>query len=420
MDERYVVYKSLLRVEKEFGYSTLTLNSALERSETNSAFVSRIFYGVIERKITLDYQIGLYSDKPVGKIKPEILTLLRMGVYQIIYMNSVPDSAAINESVSLAKKLKFSFASGFINAVLRKVACNGEVLPAEKDDRLYFSVKYSCPVWLVSSFINTYGAESTESILNSSLGAKPVFARVNTHKISKCELLELLSNKGVKTEAISGFKNSFVIKNLGSVTALESFKAGYFYIEDLSSQICADALQAEESDKVLDICAAPGGKSFTISQSIGSGSVTSCDIYDSRVELIKEGCTRLGINCITPVVNDATVYNEKLGQFDRVLCDVPCSGFGVIGRKPEIKYKSFDEVENLPSLQLDILKTAFMYLKSGGTLIYSTCTLLERENEKIVKSFLKANSGAQFISQRTILPSEYNSDGFYYCILKKA
>ena len=419
-DDRLTVCNLLLKIQKNSGYSNLALDGELRKNQAkNPSFVSKVFYGVIERKITLDYQISLYLDKPIEKIDSKIKCILRMGVYQLLYMDNIPDRAAIDESVKLSKKLNMPYASGFINAVLRKVASNGEVLPDGDNSTQYLSIKYSCPIWLVKSFLNSYGYKSTCDILKSSLGKKPVFIRINNVKTNKSELCNIFDEEGVKYSEIQDFPNSLVIEYSGDIRRLSSFERGCFYVEDLSSQICADRLGAQSSDRILDVCAAPGGKTFTLAQNLSDGEIISCDIHSHRVKLIEQGAERLGLSAVKPTVNDALKVKESFGEFDKILCDVPCSGFGVLGRKPEIKYKSFDEVADLPEIQLSILQNSFYYLKRGGTIIYSTCTLLERENSKVVKKFLKNNTDAVLVEQRVILPSEYGSDGFYYCVLKK-
>lgn len=426
---RQTAFSILLKIEKDKAYSNIALDSAvreLSLDSTDCAFISRLVYGVTERKITLDYVISQFLDQPIKKLKAEVLVILRLGTYQILYMDKIPDSAAVNESVSLAKNNKLSYASGVVNAVLRKVSLEKENVfkSLSGDERL--SILYSAPIDLVRFLMHHYNEENAEEILKSALNKKEITIRVNTLKTTQNELIEILEKENISTE-ITSLKDALIINTKGAVYELDAYKKGLFYVEDVSSQICVKELGLKENYKLIDICSAPGGKSFTASQYMNNtGKIYSCDIHEHRVELIKSGAKRLGIENIIPTVNDATIFNEEFINADCVLCDVPCSGLGIIGKKPEIKYKSLDEIKELIPIQKEILSTASKYVKKGGTLVYSTCSINPNENRKICDWFLKENEDFYSVkvspeSERcidegdylTLLPHINNCDGFF-------
>lgn len=426
---RQTAFSILLKIEKDKAYSNIALDSAvreLSLDSTDCAFISRLVYGVTERKITLDYVISQFLNQPIKKLKAEVLVILRIGTYQILYMDKIPDSAAVNESVSLAKNNKSSYASGVVNAVLRKVSLEKENVfkSLSGDERL--SILYSAPIDLVRFLMHHYNEENAEEILKSALNKKEITIRVNTLKTTQNELIEILEKENISTE-ITSLKDALIINTKGAVYELDAYKKGLFYVEDVSSQICVKELGLKENYKLIDICSAPGGKSFTASQYMNNtGKIYSCDIHEHRVELIKSGAKRLGIENIIPTVNDATIFNEEFIDADCVLCDVPCSGLGIIGKKPEIKYKSLDEIKELIPIQKEILSTASKYVKKGGTLVYSTCSINPNENRKICDWFLKEHEDFYSVkvspeSERcidegdylTLLPHINNCDGFF-------
>ena len=377
MTARQLAYECLLKIEQENSYSNLSIAGVLENGVlegADKAFFTALVYGVIERKLTLDYNIDNYLKNP--KIKPTVRTILRLGAYQILFMDKVPDHAAINESVNLAKKYA-NYASGLTNAVLRKISNEGLKLPSE-DSENYLEIKYSCPTWLINMWKDAYGYDNTIGILEASLGGKPVYKRVNP------------------------------------------LNPELYHIQDLSSQKCCEALGALPGETIFDMCAAPGGKSFTIAEIMkNEGKILSFDLHPHRVKLIRDGAERLGLSIIEARVGNAEEYNPDLGHADRVLCDVPCAGLGVIGRKPEIRYKSVTDIENLPLLQYNILINSARYIEKGGTIVYSTCSLNPRENEEVVEKFLSNNPAFELREMKTILPQEFSCDGFFYAVLGK-
>lgn len=393
----------LIKIDKDDSYSNLAIAGALKGvnlSNADKAFFTALVYGTVERKITLDYNLSIYLNRPLKKLNPVVLNAMRMGAYQVLFMEKVPDMAAINETVILVKK-RASYASGVTNAVLRKISLNGLVLPDEDDDN-YLSVKYSCPRWLSDMWTKSYGYENAVGIMEHSLGPQKTYIRVNT-----------LKNNAVENPCVE-------LKMNGAVDESEEYKKGLFHVEDRSSQMCCEALGAKPGETVFDMCAAPGGKSFTIAEMMNNeGIIKSFDLHQHRVELIKSGANRLGITIIEAEVSDAEKYNSEIGMADRVLCDVPCSGLGIVGRKPEIRYKTATIIDYLPSLQYNIMVNSSKYLKNGGTLVYSTCALNPKENEEVVSKFLNEHSDFEILTMKTVMPHVYDCDGFFYAVLKK-
>ena len=428
---REAAFSLLMQLQKNGGYSNLLLeNSPLmgEFDARDRAFISALVYGVIERQLTLDYQLSLYLTKPLKKLQPQALCLLRLGAYQIMFADKVPESAAVNETVSLAKA-NCRYAAGLINAVLRKITQNGLVLPQDTDKAEYLSVRYSCPVPLVERWLTDYGEEDTIGILESSLQPVGLTVRVNTTKTTTAALKAVLEAQGVSCET-TAVPDALILSQLPCpVDRLQAFQDGLFHVQDKASMLCALALQAQPGQTVFDLCAAPGGKSFTIAELMqNEGRVCAFDLYEKRVGLIRSGAERLGLTCVKAAVGDAAVYNETVGQADRVLCDVPCSGLGVMRQKPEVKYKDLASLDTLPALQAQILANGARYLKDDGRLIYSTCALDKRENEAVCAAFLKEHpdftavpplpdvSDSPFL---TLMPHRFHCDGFFIAAFQK-
>ncbi len=422
---RFKAVKLLGKTFSKNGYSNIVLDSALSASNMDvrdKKLCSAVYYGVIERKITLDYIISCYSRQKLEKLRPDVLNILRTGIYQIKYMDSVPDSASVNESVKLAKQMKLGNLSGFINAVLRNfLRDNKEIkLPDGKIQKL--SVEYSASEELVKHLIDNYGEENAVSLLENSVGRPPVTIRLNTLKCSAEEILEKISD----LEPVQTILEDCYTVNTGNVTEHAAFRKGLFHVQDMSSQLCCTALSPQSGETVLDLCAAPGGKSFTMAEMMkDSGKIFSFDLHENRVRLIQSGAERLNIKNITAKTGNALEHYTELEGADKILCDVPCSGFGVIRRKPEIKYKKLSEFEKLPEIQYGILENAASYLRIGGELVYSTCTVNPEENENVVNRFLKEHKSFKGISflesygepfgghTATLFPKHFGSDGFF-------
>ncbi len=440
---RQIVYDALYRVCCEGGYSNLSLDQAITESKLDkgqAAFVSALFYGVLESGIQMDWAIQKYLKKPLSSLDREIQIILRMGFYQLVFLNSVPDSAAVDESVRLAAYARKTSAKAFVNAVLRSFLRDKKkiVLPdAAKDPLTYLSIRYSCPKWILSLWEEQYGQETAEKLAEASLGRPPLTVRVNPLKTTPEKLVGYLENRGVRASVHPWMENCLLLEETGGIDRLPQYKQGLFHVQDLSSQICACALEAQPGERLLDICSAPGSKSFTAAQSMeNQGEILAFDLYEHKVKLIAEGAKRLGITIIHPAVGDGTVFDPEMPQADRVLCDVPCSGLGIIRRKPEIKYKSPETLEGLPEIQKRILQNASRYVKPGGRLIYSTCTLNRAENEAVISEFLSQNVSfkplqlSKLFSKiefrvfsgeigTTLFPHELGGDGFYIAVMEK-
>ncbi len=431
---RTLAAKALLRVN-EGGFSNIVLDALLSGAQLehrDKAFVSALFYGVLERRITLDKILKKYSKTPLEELEPAVLECLRIGFYQLIYMNSVPDMAAANETVEAVKQLGFAKASGFVNGIMRAFIRNGKQFDFSRMDKIgRLSAEYSAPIWLCKKWCSEYGDEKTETALRESLGSVPIYARVNTLKTNAEELLSMLEEENVKAVLVEEVPDAVRIYS-AAPQSTKAYKKGLFHVQDISSQLCAKAVGAQKGELVLDVCSAPGGKTFTVAQLMeNEGEIVACDLHVKRVGLIKNGAERLGLNIVSARTNDATVFNELMGTFDRILCDVPCSGLGVIRRKPEIRFKDPAEIAALPKIQYKIASTSAKYLAEGGTMIYSTCTLSKEENEQVVKKLIEEDGlvPAELPEELkkyskdgysvTLMPGEINSDGFYFAKLRK-
>lgn len=334
-DSRYLAVKLLVKTFKNGSYSNLQLNSGLGGSdldERDKKLCSAIYYGVIERKITLDHIIKSFSSRPLNKLDDAVLNILRSGIYQILYMDSVPDNAAVSESVELAKKFAKTSASGMVNAILRNFLRQGKKIKLPSDKIQAVSVKYSVPEELVKSLIDDYGEELAEDLFANALEKSPVAIRKNNLRCSDEELISSLAKDSAEAEKSTLIEGCYLLEG-GDVMALDAFKQGFFHVQDISSQLCCHALNPAENDVVLDICAAPGGKTFTMAELMnGRGEIRAFDLHEKRVKLIRDGAQRLGIENIRAEKGDAMIFDPELPEFTKVLCDVPCSGFGVIGK----------------------------------------------------------------------------------------
>lgn len=430
---RKLVVDCLLKVESS-GFSNLVLSSEIDNhSLTNQdkAFATKLFYGTVERKLTLNYILQKQLSKPIAKMDKEIVAILQSGLYQLVYMQSVPAYAAINQAVGLCPVFKKTSAKGLVNAVLRK--CQKFDIEKEtfKDKLTELSVKYSVNTDIVKIILRDY-PESAEDILKGMFITPKFTVKINTTKISAQEFKQLICDSGLTYNQMP-LDDGIEILHKGSITDIPGFKEGYFYVQGLTSQYAVRAAGIQKDNDVLDLCAAPGGKSFAAAIELsGSGSVTSCDPNASRLKLIQDGAKRLGLSNITTVQNSGEIYNDKLKKYDVIICDVPCSGIGIIPKKPDLRYKSMDEVENLAQLQYEILSTAAKYLKDNGTIVYSTCTINKNENEQVVDRFLKENTNFKLEKQHCPVENVINSDekvtflshltgfdGFFVAVLRK-
>lgn len=426
MTPRLLAYQLLLKAEKGNQYSNIILDNALKEhglSDADTRLASALFYGVIERKITLDYQVSSLSARPISELDSSVLTALRMGIYQLAFLDRIPAHAAINETVGLCTKRT----AGFVNAILRAFTRgNGISLPSRESLVNYLSVAYSVCEPIVERFLSIFGEAQTEELLKSFFDCSDTTIRTNTLKISREELALQLEGATKTEHSPSGLYTK------GSVRRLYGFDDGLFFVQDQASQICTEVLGARENDIVIDVCACPGSKSFGAAIDMNNkGKVYSFDLHENKLSLVHSSAKRLGIDIIETAAHDGRALIPELeGKADRVICDVPCSGFGVLGKKPELRYKDPELSKNLPNIQRAILNNACKYVRSGGTLVYSTCTVLPEENEEIITNFLAEHSEFSACEWQvgkihapdgwlTLYPHVHKTDGFFIAKLIK-
>ncbi len=411
---RELALDMLLAIDRDGQYSHLVLRDVLDKyqylSKQERAFLTRLTEGTIERMLTLDYVIDQFSKTKVKKMKPLIRELMRLSVYQIMYMDGVPDSAVCNEAVKLARKRGFSGLSGFVNGVLRSVARGWKDVTFQNE-----SVRYSVPEWIIDGWNADYGRDVTEKMLEAFMQPAKITVRTNTQKCTPEELKDRLSQEGVTVEAIEGISYAFALSGFDYLAGLGSFQDGWFYVQDISSMTVAHAADPKKGDYIIDVCAAPGGKSSHLAELLdGSGMVEARDLTEYKVGLIEENILRHDLHNMKAVQQDATLFDEtSVEKADILICDLPCSGLGVIGRKSDIRYKmTAEKAHDLAVLQQEMLDTVWKYVKRGGKLIYSTCTIHKEENEDNVAAFLQKHPQFTLVEQRQIFPME-GSDGFF-------
>lgn len=420
---RSIAAELLLRCGSAEQYSNIVLDTAIKRSELSDAdrsLLTALVYGVIERQITLDYQISLLTDRAEDEITPVVRTLLRLGIYQLSFMDRIPMHAAVNETVGLAPRR----AKGFVNAVLRAFCRGGMKLayPERSEGEMrYLSVRYSFDERICERFVRAFGAERAETLLESFSHNPPLTLRVNTLKISREALLSALCEQGYDAVPTEESRTGIVIRGGASVRALPGFEEGWFFVQDEASQLCVEALEIKEGMTALDVCACPGSKSFGMAIEMNNrGEVHSCDLHQNKLSLVQSGAERLGISILDTFARDAREINEEwIQKADCVLCDVPCSGFGVFAKKPELRYKDPSRSDALPAIQSAILNTSAQYVREGGRLVYSTCTLLPRENEQNVAAFLAKNPAFTLVRMRTLTPDTDHTDGFFFAVMER-
>ena len=436
--DREAAYKALLAIERDGSYSNLELSKMLESDGlSNKGFIREIVYGVTENKIYLDYILDKFIKKGAAKTKLQALIILRMGVYQILFMNSVPNYAAVNESVALARRFARG-TDGFINGVLRNFIRNMDSASEidVKGQLEYLSIRYSCQLKLVEELVSMLGFEHAKMLLEHAGHRPPLSIRVNIAKISVKELADRLRAKGFEIEGSKLSDRVLLVKG-GALTEANEYKEGLFSIQSEESCAIADFADAKSTELVVDLCAAPGGKAAAMAEQmlkpststepltktepgIAGGKVVALELYEHRAALIEATARRLELENIEVRCQNAVEQIDALvGKADLVLADVPCSGLGVIRRKPEMKYRDEFDFDELVEIQKSILETGSSYLKPGGRLIYSTCTINPRENELMVKDFLKRHE--DFISEKEVKLSPFDNgyDGFYMNKLKK-
>lgn len=423
---RAVVLDILMEVCEAGEYSHIVLSNALSKyqylEKNDRSFITRLSQGTIEKQIYIDYVIDSFSKVSVSKMKPLIRNLLRLSVYQILFMDKVPDSAACNEAVKIAVKRSFGSLKGFVNGVLRNIARNKEKY--ENPESLYdelankyskekaLSICYSMPEWIIKQLEGTYGITKVQTILNAFEKERPTYVQCNTARFSVDEIVEELLKDGVTVTKCEKIPGALMISDYDYIGMLKAFEEGMINVQDLSSMLVTLVASPEANDKVIDMCAAPGGKSIHMAIALNNtGNVISRDISENKVYAMQDTFDRMGLSNIKCNVQDALlVVDEDVESADIVLCDAPCSGLGIIGRKADIKYKMTpDKQRELASLQKEILKVAVKYVKKGGTLVFSTCTINPAENEENVK-WIKENLGVQPVDISKIIPEVFVND----------
>lgn len=416
---REISLETLIEILEHGQFSHIYLKAVLDKygylEKNERAFITRLVNGTVERKLQLDFIVDNYSKTKVKKMKPLIRTIMRMAVYEIYYMDAVPDSATCNEYVKLAKKRGFSGLSGFVNGVLRSIS-RGKGSIEFKDT----SVKYSMPQWLVDKWNSDYGKEQAEQILSGFFVPEELCIRVNLSKITREELADRLSKQGISIRICDTIPSACYISDYDSLKSIPEFKQGLFYVQDYSSQLVPYQAGIKETDQVIDVCAAPGGKALHAGELASKGHVLARDLTEQKVALIQENIDRVAAENVTASQWDATVFDpESENKYDVVIADLPCSGLGIIRKKPDIKYNQTEEsLGELVTLQANILDTVCRYVKAGGTLCYSTCTINKDENENQITNFLRSHSEFKMLDSKQLLPDSEH-DGFFICVMKK-
>lgn len=439
MRAREIGFKVLYDIEKNNNYSNISINKHfkdLDIKDIDRGLATELIYGVIENKYYLDYIINKLSKIKTKKMSAYVKILLRMGIYQILFLDSVSDYAAVNETVNLVKKYD-KRSSGFVNAILRNVIRGKDNIKTieEKDKLKYLSIKYSYNPWIIKNCIEKFGIEFTEDLLEANSEKPSIYIRVNTLKIDRDTLMKQLEDLDVKCYKVSGIEEAIRVENLKNIENNKLFKEGLFTIQDISSMLVGKVINPSENSKVIDVCSAPGGKSTHLATLMkNTGNVVSRDIFEHKLKLIKSSVDRLGLKNIEVEKFDATrLDNNSIEKFDYVLADVPCSGMGIIRRKPEIKYKEEKEIKDITIIQKKILDNASRYVKIGGIIVYSTCTIFDTENIDIVKKFIEENENFELVKidevnvdlenqekgYLKIYPNIHGMDGFFIAKLKR-
>lgn len=434
MTAREAALRALVACEQQGAWSDGFLKKILRTAGLDSrdaALTTRLCFGVLQNRLLLDHYLGKLSTAKLEKMEPAVRNALRLGAYQVLFLDRVPDHAAVSEAVDLARKgSKNPRSAGLVNGVLRSLVRQKDGLEPPEDP----AVRYSHPRWLADLFTRRLGREEAAALMAADNGEPPTCAQVNTTKATVEAVANSLRAEGVEVTPHPWLPNCLLLSHTGSLEELAAFREGLFYIQDAAAKLAVLAADPREGMDVLDACAAPGGKSFAAAIAMeGRGKVVSCDIHPHKMDLIRAGAKRLGLDCITAQVLDGKECKEEyLDGFDLVLADVPCSGLGIIRKKPDIRYKDPKPLEGLPRVQKAILDNVCRYVKPGGVLLYATCTLLERENEDVVRAFLDKHKDfslehfqapGDFEGARegmvTCWPHRHGTDGFFFAKLRR-
>ena len=433
MGARETALNVLIACRKEGGWSNGVLKEYLQRDHLDrrdAALATRLCYGVLQNRLKLDFFLQQLLTGKVKDLHPAVRDILHLGVYQLLEMDKVPQSAAVNESVELAKKYckKQRYAPGLVNAVLRKASQQTLLQPTAWQE------KYSHPQPLIDLLKGYVGKTAIETMLRANNEAPDTVIQVNTLQTTAAALAQRLEGEGVNVAPHPWLENCLILSGTGNLEHLPSFRQGLFYVQDAAAKLSVLCADLQENSRVLDCCASPGGKSFAAAMAMnGTGSITSCDVYEHKAQLIAAGAQRLGIENLTAQRQDATQYVPQWeSSMDAVICDVPCSGLGIIRKKPDIRYKDLQEMKQLPALQLQILNNQARHVRPGGVLLYSTCTLVREENEGVVEAFLQEHP--EFTLENlplpalfpenttgmlTLVPGQYDTDGFFIARLRR-
>ena len=429
---RELALKILYKIDNEKAYSNIILNEEINKNrkiidERDIGFISEIVYGVTTWKLTIDEIIRKYSKIRLKKISPWIITILRMGVYQIVFLDKVPKSAAVNESVNLAKRYGHKSSSNFVNAILRKISIKDYEDFFDIDDNIErISKTTSMPVWIIEKLLKEKDIDEVENICKNSNIRPKITVRINKLKTNKEEIKKILAKEKIEFKECE-LDDFLILEKVKNIENFDLIKNGYLTIQDKGAGLIALVLNPKENEHVLDACSSPGGKTTYMAEMMNNrGEIVAWDIHEHRVNLVEKNAKRLDINIINTECKDATKYEEKYKErFDKILLDVPCLGLGVLKRKPDIKWQRKEEdINEITKIQKEILNSCSKYLKENGELVYSTCSILKDENEEIIKEFLEKNKNFEAIEisgkqQYIQLYQDKENDGFFICKLKK-
>lgn len=440
MDAREVAMLTLNTCQRQGGWSDGVLKKQLAVAGLDSrdaALATQLCFGVLQNQMLLDFYLSKFSNIPLKRMEGRVVQVLRLGAYQMLFLDKIPHSAAVNRAVAMTKThCKNPRAAGMVNGILRSLERSLQNLPVipKQDPVTYLSVLYSHPEWLVREFVHVLGEEEAAAMLAANNSQPPTTVMVNTTRTTVEALTAKLTEAKVEVQPHPWLDNCLLLSRTGDLERLTAFREGLFYVQDSASRLAIRAAAPAPGMRVLDCCAAPGGKSFAMAIAMGNqGEVISCDLHPHKKKLIQAGADRLGLDIITPMTADGKVFKPEWEEaFDLVLVDAPCSGLGVIRKKPDIRYKDPEPLEDLPAIQADILANASRYVKPGGVLFYSTCTVLRRENEGVVQAFLKdhlnykeesftlpGTIGEVSSGMLTLWPHRHGTDGFFLCKLRK-
>ena len=434
MNARTTALSALIAVRRQNAWADGALKEYIARdrlSRRDAALAARLVYGVVQNRLLLDFDLAQVVSSPLAKLQPVVLDILRLGAYQILFLDKVPQHAAVSEAVEMTRQHGRPKAAGMVNAILRRIGANREHMPElpHESPEEYLSVRYSHPRWLVRRLLELLGPEEAEEYLRLDNEPVPTCIQTNFLKTDAPHLERELRGAGLNVQAHPWLAGCFLVTGTGDLEKLPAFREGRFMVQDAAARLVSLVAAPGVRSRVLDVCAAPGGKSFALAIDMqDGGEILSCDVYPHKLRLIESGAQRLGIGSVRALLADAREHHAAWDrQADLVVADVPCSGLGIIRKKPDIRYKNPRELAQLPALQRSILENAAGYVRPGGTLVYSTCTILPEENQDVTADFLRAHPDFALerftlpqpigprAGQLTLWPQRFGTDGFYIC-----